>query len=264
MRCMRLAGIVVAISGAFAAQVPAQMQTPSSNARMESGNSSAASCYDESGRLVGSTKNRTWEVRSPDGNYRAYAGTVAIVHKVKNANGVEYVECKNTSRLFVAGLKSQKFRQVLTLRPSQYLFANSIQLVDWSANKHRLLIAQGLSQYGSDFGGTLTQIYDADSGTLSSPNFVDQAFRKHVGKHCVGNFQPVGFSSNGAVIVSASPYFDEGEDHLRADSCDTKGHMWLIDRSGRTISELADNLQVPRYRKWSKTKSSNLALDDLL
>jgi hypothetical protein len=207
--------------------------------------SAYASCYEEStGRLIGSNKSRTSVLISPDGLYRAYAESQAVASQALNAAGAE---CQNTSKLFVSGPKSQKFRPVLVVKPSPEALGNSIDLVDWSPNGHRLLLAQGFWQWGSDAGGLMVRIYDADIENLSREFFVDEAFSRYVGKHCAGVFHPVGFSSGGKVIVTAGPFFDAGEDKPVEDSCVQKEGFWLIDSAIPAVSQLPDNYKVQRY-----------------
>ena len=205
----------------------------------------AASCYDEStGRLIGSNRSRTSVLISPDGRYRAYAESEAVASQATTG-----AECQNTSRLFVAGPKSQKFRPVLVVEPSPEALGNSIDLVDWSPNGHRLLLAQGFWQWGSDVGGMMVRIYDAESENLSRKFLVDEAFSRYVGKKCVGVFHPVGFSSSGKVIVTAGPFFDVGEDEPVEDSCVQKEGFWLIDSVIPAVSQLPDNYKVWHYSK---------------
>jgi hypothetical protein len=140
---------------------------PKSSSKIPGGDS-YASCYDNaSGRLVGAEKRRTFVLESPDGKYRGYAKTEAVTRKKENAQGDEDVGCENKTGLFVAGPENQKFRQVMSVLPRLYLSGNSISLVDWSREGHQLLIGEGLWGYGSDFGGTVIRVYDADSGTLT-------------------------------------------------------------------------------------------------
>jgi dipeptidyl aminopeptidase/acylaminoacyl peptidase len=214
--------------------------------------SSNVSCYDEgTGKLVGPNRRRTFVLGSPDGKYLAYAETEAFTHKRVNAQGDEDVECENASRLFVAGPRGHKFRQVMTVLPKSEPepSANDIVLVDWSPKGHRLLIAEGLWSYGSDFGGIVIRIYDADAGKLSSESFVDEVFRKHGGKACIGVYQPTGFSEDGGIVVKAGPYFDEGEDQPDANSCLAKEGFWLIGPADDAIRQLADNYKPKHYGK---------------
>jgi len=209
------------------------------------------SCYDDSGRLVGPNKMRTFVLQSPDGKYRAYAETEACTRKKKSATGDEYVECENTSRLFVAGPRSDGFRQVMTLLPKAEPepSGNDLSLVDWSPKGHRLLIAESLFWYGGDSGRIVIRIYDADSHKLSDESSVEEAFRKHAGKECIGVFEPTGFSKDGGIIVRAGPYFDEGEEQPRVDSCVARKDLWLIGPAPDGIKQLPNDYKSQHYGK---------------
>lgn len=204
-----------------------------------------ASCYDvATGKLVGSRTSRTSVLVSRDGRFRAYAESDAVASGLANRP-----ECSNTSRLFVAGPKSQKFRPVLVVEPSLEVLGNSIAVVDWSPNGHRLLLAQGSWQYGSDIGGTRVRIYDADSESLSSESLMDEAFSLYVGKSCAATFQPVGFSRNGSTVVRAEPYFDYGEEKATGDSCVQKQSFFLVDFAISAVRQLADSYEPRHYGK---------------
>jgi hypothetical protein len=220
---------------------------PKSSSKVR-GKDSYASCYDNlSGKLVGPNKRRTVVLKSPDDKFRAYAETEAVTQKRRDAHGPEDVECQNTSRLFVAGPASHKFQRVMMLSPTPEFGDNSISLADWSPKGHRLLIAEGKAGYGSDFGGTEIRIYDADSGTLSSESFVEEAFRKRAGKECIGVYQPMGFSEDGGIIVKAESYFDEGEEQPRPESCMAKEGIWLIGPAYDVIRQLPDAYMPKHY-----------------
>ena len=207
--------------------------------------SANASCYDvATGKLVGSRTSRTSVLVSPDGSFRAYAESDAVAAGLANRP-----ECSNTSRLFVAGRDSRKFYAVLTIKPSPESLGNSIDLTDWSPKGHRLLLAQGFWQYGSDVGGTRVRIYDADSDNLSSESLMDEAFSRYVGKTCAAIFQPLGFSRNGSAVVRAEPYFGYGEDKAAEDSCVQKQGFWLVDFAIPTVRQLADSYEPRHYGK---------------
>jgi hypothetical protein len=219
----------------------------SNSSRQVSARDSNDSCYDkDSGKLAGPDKRRTVVLESPDGKYRAYAETEAVAHKRKAAEGDEDVECENKSGLFVAGPQNRQFRQVMSVLPRSDLSGNSIILVDWSRQGHELLIGEGVWAYGSDFGGTEIRIYDADSGTLSSESFVEEAFRKYAGKECIGVYQPKGFSEDGGIVVKAGPYFEEGEEQPRSESCMAKEGNWLIGPAHNAIRQLPDDY-IPKH-----------------
>jgi hypothetical protein len=225
-------------------------QTNAKSSSKVPGGDSFASCFDmESGKLVGPAKRRTFVLESPDGRYRAYAETTAVTHKRKNGQGDEDVECENETGLFVADERNENFRQVVSVLPRPGLSGNSISLVDWSREGHQLLIGEGVWGYGSDFGGTVIRVYDGDSRTLSSESLVDEAFRKHAGKECIGVYQPVGFFEDGGIIVKAGPYFDEGEEQPRPESCMAKESIWLVGPAHDVIRQLPDDYMPKRYGK---------------
>ena len=225
--------------------VPAQVEHKSTS--KDESMSAHASCYEKStGRLVGSNKSVTSVLTSPDGLYRAYAESEAVASQSPSAANEE---CQNTSKLLVSDPKSDNFRPVLVVKPSPEALGNSIDLVDWSPNGNRLLLAQGVWQWGSDAGGIMVRIYDAESKNLSRESLVDEAFSRHVGKNCAGVFYPVGFSSSGQVVLTAGPFFEEGEDKPVEDSCVQQKGFWLMDTSIPAVTQLPDNYRVERYAK---------------
>jgi hypothetical protein len=183
---------------------------------------------------------------SPDGRYRAYAESEAIASKPLDA---VIAECQNTSTLFVSGPNSDKFHAVLVLKPLPEALGNSLDLVDWSLTGHRLLFTQGSWQWGSDAGGMMVRIYDAESERLSREFLVDEAFNRYVGKNCAGVFQPLGFSPMGKLVVTAGPFFDVGEDKPVKDSCVQQEGSWLIDPASGAVRQLAKGYKVQRYGK---------------
>jgi hypothetical protein len=218
-------------------------------ASQEGSLSANASCYEKStGKLVGSSKSVTSVLVSPDGLYRAYAESEALASP-PNTNAAQ---CQNTSKLFVSGPKSEQFRAVLTVEPSTEELGNNIDLIDWSPKGHRLLLAEGVWQWGSDAGDIMARVYDADSETLSKEALVLEAFSKGVGRTCAGIFRPVGFSSSGLqVVVTGGPYIEIGEDKPDEDSCVKETGFWLIDTLTLAITRAPDHYRVKHYAKLS-------------
>ncbi len=206
-----------------------------------------ATCYEGStGTFIGSHKSRTAVLISPDGRYRAYAESAAVASP--NA-GIE--ECQNTSKLFVAGPKSHTFHEVLVIKPLHERHGNSIELVDWSPTGHRLLLAEGAWEWGSDVFGSMTRIYDADSKTVSKDSLVDRVFLKTLGRDCIATLRPAGFSASGSVVVGTGPYFDVGDDSPDKHSCVTKEGLWLVDTEKSAASSLPNDYKVKHYGKES-------------
>lgn len=205
-----------------------------------------ATCYEEATRkLTGSHKSRTAVLTSPDGRYEAYAESEALASPATES------ECQNTSKLFVAGPGRRDFREVLVIKPILGAHGNSIELVDWSPGGHRLLLAEGVWEWGSDSFENMTRIYDADSQTVSKDSLVERAFRKAVGRDCVAILRPVGFSESGSVVVGTGPYFAVGEDSPDKDSCVAKEELWLIDTKKSAASALPEEYKVRHYGKES-------------
>ncbi len=213
----------------------------------------SASCYDEAtGKLLGSQLVRTPLFISPGSRYSAYAEGEAVASK---SNTSSDSMCFNTSRLFVAG-KDQKFRQVLVVEPSSQALGNSISIVDWSPDGRTLLFAQSVFQWGSEAGESFVRLFDADSGTLSDPQFIPQAFCKRAGKSCAAVIEPLGFSSEGQVILQASPFFMLGEEKAEEDSCVQKKGLWLLDPATQTLVLLPDDYRMDRYGEFTKVRGN--------
>ena len=96
-------------------------------------------------------------------------------------------------KLFVSGPNGDDFRPMLVVKPSPEALGNNIDLIDWSPDGNRLLLAQGVWQWGSDAGAIMVRIYDAESKNLSREFLVDEAFTRLSGKNCTWCFLSVGF-----------------------------------------------------------------------
>jgi hypothetical protein len=178
---------------------------------------------------------------SADGHFRAYAESEATASETSDAS---IPQCQNISKLLVA--QSAEFRMVLELKPSAEALGNRIGLIDWSPSGHRLLVAQGLWQYGSDAGETLARIYDGDTAKLSADGFVEEAFCRKFGRKCIGVFQPVSFSREGGAVINARPYFD-GEDEPRTESCIQKEGLGEVDPATLVVHQWAPSYRVRDY-----------------
>ena len=206
-----------------------------------------ASCYEEAtGKLLGSQLVRSHVLISPGGRYRAYTEVEAVASKSKASSDWD---CASTSRLFVA-FEDQPFRQVLVVEPSPESMGNSIGIVDWSPDGRTLLFAQGVFQWGSDFGESFVRFFDAVRGTLSDPQLIPEAFSKRTGQPCAAVIEPLGFALDGEIILTAEPFFMVGEDQPEADSCVRQKGLWLFDLGSRTWNSLPENYRVQRYGKY--------------
>jgi len=233
--------VVLLCCGATSAQVD---RLPS---KVKISDTDLASCYEEAtGKLLGSQLVRSHVLISPGGRYRAYTEVEAVASKSKASSDWD---CASTSRLFVA-FEDQPFRQVLVVEPSPESMGNSIGIVDWSPDGRTLLFAQGVFQWGSDFGESFVRFFDAVRGTLSDPQLIPEAFSKRTGQPCAAVIEPLGFALDGEIILTAAPFFMVGEDQPEADSCVRQKGLWLFDLGSRTWNSLPENYRVQRYGKY--------------
>jgi len=204
------------------------------------------SCFDQATGMAGRTPvSRTWVLMSPDGLYGAYAVNQAVA--TQSADG-EISGCKSTSKLFVTRLGREKTEAVLVMEPSEDASGNSIELIDWSPEGHRLLVLEGFWAWASDAGGIEARIYDADGGKLSREGEFSEAFRRYAGRNCVAMLLPLGFSATGKAVVAARPHADE-EGIVQEDSCVMKTGIWMVDPAGFGIRRVRDEFKVKKYGK---------------
>jgi hypothetical protein len=126
--------------------------------------------------------------------------------------------------------------------------ANSIEIVDWSPTGHRLLLNEGAWIWASDAGGNTARIYDADSTEMFRSTSLIDSFVKVFGRYCVGNFDALGFSRDGNLVVRWFP--DNGEDGtFPQGSCVKKQEIWSLDLATFKVNRLPDGFKVLRYGK---------------
>jgi hypothetical protein len=206
-----------------------------------------ASCYETAtGKVIGSQLVRSHFFVAPSGRYRAYVEVESVASKSKTSSNWD---CSSTSRLFVAAA-DQPFRQVLVIEPTPEAQGNSLGIVDWSPDGRTLLIAQGLFQWGSDFGVSFVRLYNAESGVISEPELVDAAFSARAGTSCAVVIQPLGFSEYSQVVLKASPFFMMGEEKPEENSCVQRESMWLFDPGTQELVPLSGEFKVQRYGKF--------------
>lgn len=215
-----------------------------------------ASCYEEAtGKLQSSQLVRSHVLISPGGHYRAYTEVEAVASKSKTSSDWD---CASTSHLFVAA-EDRPFRQVLVVEASPEALGNTVGLVDWSPDGRTLLFAQGVFQWGSDFGESFVRFFDAGRGTLSEPQLVPEAFSKRTGQTCAAVIEPLGFALDGEVVLTAAPFFMLGEDQPEAHSCVRQKGLWLFDLASQTWSALPDDYKVQRYGKYLSENQNDAA-----
>jgi hypothetical protein len=147
--------------------------------------------------------------------------------------------------------EDQPFRQVLVVEPSPEALGNSVGIVDWSPDGRTLLFAQGVFQWGSDFGGSFVRFFDAYSGAMSDAQLIDEAFSKRTRQTtCAAVIEPLGFALDGEIVLTAAPFFMVGEDQPVEDSCVRQKGLWLFEPKAQTWNALPEDYKVQRYGKY--------------
>jgi hypothetical protein len=200
-------------------------------------------CSDRKKDTPDHTETRSWTLVSPDGLYKAYAVNEAIAER---SDG-EISACKSTTKLFVAGPGQREAKAVLVVEPSEEVgWENSIELIDWSREGHRLVVIQFSWLWATDSAGVATRVYDADSGKMSSEGLFYDAFEERLGRKCGGAFDPIGFSADGQVVARTYPDMDYDR-ILEKDSCVRKVEVWGLDPVTRKLRRLTNRFEVRRY-----------------
>ncbi len=236
-----LCGIVLAVGVRW--QVKAEQLPPALNISKNTD----VTCYDTSSKFVGSRRVRTPEFLSPDGRRRAYVELEALGLKGRTAEW--WPECVNTSKLFVARSENDGFTLVFLQEPDRWHLLNSIELVDWSPHGRYLLFNLFIGQYGSDFGGVVVRLYDAEDGVFTEEELTHEAFSKYIGKDCPAVIRAIGFSPDDKVVLRAGPYFNE--ETPDEGSCVKKEGFWLLDSHKITVNPLPDGYRVQSYGKFT-------------
>jgi hypothetical protein len=226
----------------------------------------AASCYKSdavSGKrvLIGSQLVRTPVFRSPDGRYRAYVEEEATAFKVAKSEAHRWSatevqrssECANTTRLFVAGPGTGPFRLVF-LQASDYShIRNGIGLVDWSPDGRQLMFILSWNTDATDFFPNCLLLYDPAYGVFKECGFAARAFQQKVNKECDVLVNPVGFSPEGKVVVTAQPFYVN--DEMSEPACVDKNGTWLLDPESEKLSPLPDDYKVQHYGKFAEDRT---------
>jgi hypothetical protein len=123
--------------------------------------------------------------------------------------------------------------------------------LNWSTGRRMVISCYSPKEmlvWASDGGGEAVHIYDADSGKMSDQDSFENAFLQRLGANCVGNFDPIGFSPSGKVVVRVFPDVDE-DGVLQKDSCVKKVGGWALDIATGRVVRVRDDYKVRRYGK---------------
>jgi hypothetical protein len=155
--------------------------------------------------------------------------------------------CVNNSRLF-ASAKGDILDLVFLQEASDTETGNSLRIVDWSADGHRLLIELAQWQYESPGVTRTPLIYLAEVGVFQQPD-LSRSFRKEFGIECSLDVHVAGFTSDNRVVIETEPLSPEVEEVLSLPSCSRKKSQWVLNVAGESIRPLPEGSKVVRNAK---------------
>jgi hypothetical protein len=214
------------------------------NPATQSNDTSYVSCGDKAAtsRTVGSDI-----FVSPVGRRRAYVQVTANSVGDQSKPEGHSVMCVNNSRLFVS-TQGNTFDLVFLQEASDTETGNSLRMVDWSADGHRLLIELAQWQYESPGLTRTPLIYLAELGTFQQPD-LSRSFRSEFGIECSLDVHVAGFTSDNRVVIETEPLSPEVEEVLSLPSCARKKSQWILNVADESIRPLPEGNKVVRNAK---------------
>ena len=184
---------------------------------------------------------------SPDGKRRAYTRVAA-----NSATGRMNAErssrmCVNNSMLFVKS-DTDSFDLVFLQEATDTENGNSLQIVDWSADSHRLLLELAQWQYDSPGITRSPLVYQAEVGLFQQPD-LGRAFRKQFGMECSLDVHVAGYSGDGKIVIATEPLTPEEEEVLAVPSCSPKKAQWILSPSSESITQLPEGAKIAHNAK---------------
>jgi hypothetical protein len=184
---------------------------------------------------------------SPDGKRRAYTRVVAKVAAGQPNKERSSSMCVNNSMLFFS-LSADSFDLVFLQEATDTETGNSLRIVDWSADSHRLLLELAQWQYDSPGTTRSPLIYQAELGVFQQPD-LSRAFRKQFGIDCSLNVRVAGFTGEAKIVIETQPMTPEEEEVLAIPSCSPKKAQWILSPSSESITPLPEAAKIVHNAK---------------
>lgn len=184
---------------------------------------------------------------SPDGKRQAYTRVVA--NSAAGRMNPEHSSrmCVNNSMLFVKS-DADSFDLAFLQEATDTENGNSLQIVDWSADSHRLLLELAQWQYDSPGITRSPLVYQADLGVFQQPDLT-RAFRKQFGMECSLDVRVAGYSGDGKIVIATEPMTPEEEEVLAVPSCSPKKAQWILSPSSESITSLPEGTKIAHNAK---------------
>lgn len=184
---------------------------------------------------------------SPDGKKRAYTRVAAKAAAGQLSTERTSSVCVNNSMLFFNS-STDSFDLVFLQEATDTETGNSLQIVDWSPDSHRLLLELAQWQYDSPGTTRSPLIYQPESGVFQQPDLT-RAFRKQFGMDCSLNVHVAGFTAEGKIVIETQPMTPEEEEVLALPSCSPRKAQWILSPSSESISALPEAAKIVHSAK---------------
>lgn len=184
---------------------------------------------------------------SPDGKRRAYTQVVAKAVAGQLNPERAFRMCANNSRLFV-GADADSFDLVFLQEATDTETGDSLRIIDWSSDGHRLLLELAQWQYDSPGITRMPLVYQAELGVFQQPD-LSRAFHKQFAIDCSLDVHVAGFSADGKIVIETAPLTPEEEEVLAIPSCARKKSQWVLSVSSESIVQLPESAKIVHNAK---------------
>jgi hypothetical protein len=229
----QLGPVVFCLGVAASAQNPA---APAPENTPKAADSAIVTCGDHPPYASRTARGDT--LVAPDGKQRAYAEVEATALHAHRSAGYTGPLCVNNSRLFFSA-DNGDFKIRFLQEPADVDNGNSLRLVDWSPDSHRLLAELAEWQYEQPGVTRSVLLYDVRYGTFQQPDLI-RALAKAYGRECSLNLHVLGFDTQGKILLEAQALTPEEEEVAGVSSCTRKKTYYALDRTMETLVSLPE------------------------
>lgn len=228
--------------------IAALLGLPAVHAQTSSASAAVDTSYVTCGNKLAISRTVSSEIFvSPDGKRRAYTRVVA--HAVAGEVNLHrtFKMCVNNSMLFVKS-DTDSFDLAFLQEATDSENGNSLQIVDWSSDSHRLLLELAQWQYDSPGITRSPLIFQAELGVFQQPD-LSRAFRKQFGMECSLDVRVAGFTADGKIVIATEPMTPEEEEVLALPSCSPKKAQWILSPSSESLTSLPEGAKIVHNAK---------------
>jgi hypothetical protein len=238
--------LALVLGGNASAQIAGEPSAPENTPK--SGDPMLVTCGDKPPLASRTVKGDV--LVAPDGKHRAYAEVEASALYPQRPSGYSGPLCINNSRLYVSS-EAADFKLRFLQEAADVETGNSLRLIDWSSDGRRLLAELTEWQYEQPGVTHSVLIYDSRYGTFQQPDFL-HLLAKLYERECAFNFRVLGFATQGAIALEASPLTPEEEEVSGVSSCAKKKMYFEMDRATESMISIPE---LPKLQHNAKVEA---------